>query len=104
MLYFHIALSFYKTFVRQLFYYFDYAGLLSFLFKSKFAEDITSVMLDRIRRVLFHTKSLSWLFKHSRTKFLCSYKKPLLQIILLCPFFEVENENEPIDIKIHKCS
>ena len=51
--------------------------------------------------MLFGGKFLSWLIKNFVTKFLFLYEKALLQTIFLHLFFEVQNQNEPIAIKIH---
>ena len=39
-------------------------------------------------------KILSWLIKNLLTKCIFLKEKALLQIIFLCPFFEVKNENK----------
>ena len=44
---------------------------------------------------------LSWLNKNFLTKFLFLHKKALLEIIFLCRFFEVKNQNELIAIKTY---
>ena len=63
--------------------------ITSFLFKSKFAEDFRCIIiLNRIKMVLFGG---NFYIKNFLKKFLF-FKK---QIIFLCPFFELKNQNEP---------
>ena len=63
--------------------------ITSFLFKSKFAEDFRCIIiLNRIKMVLFGG---NFYITNFLKKFLF-FKK---QIIFLCPFFELKNQNEP---------
>ena len=68
--------------------------ITSFLFNSKFAEDFRCIIiLNRIKMVLFGG---NFYIKNFLKKFLFLFKKTLLQIIFLCPFFELKNQNEPL--------